>query len=132
MPHDFVDASAEIKAARLQAGPKDPTQAIASSPKPSTDFAELLRSKIEETDAPSSNGFVEKSGTQEAFEDFVGQTFYSQMLASLRSTQGEAAYFDGGQAEKIFRGQFDQYISEYLSDASAEEFATPMFEAFSR
>ncbi|HVW38944.1 MAG TPA: rod-binding protein [Pirellulales bacterium] len=67
---------------------------------------------------------------REAFDDFVGETFYSQMLASMRKTQGKPAYFHGGRAEEIFQGQFDQILAERLSDASASQFTGPMFELF--
>ncbi len=68
---------------------------------------------------------------KQAFNDFVGQTFFGQLIASLRSTQGESAYFNGGQAEKIFQGQFDQQLAEYMSEASADQIADPMFKLFS-
>ena len=71
-----------------------------------------------------------KPELQKSFEDFVGQTFYSQMLSSMRKTVGKPAYFHGGQAEEIFRGQLDQVLSEKLSDATAEQFARPMYELF--
>lgn len=67
---------------------------------------------------------------REAFQDFVGQTFFSQMIKSMRSTQQPSAYFNGGQAEKIFQGQLDQVLSEEISEASAEKIAEPMFELF--
>lgn len=67
---------------------------------------------------------------KEAFQDFVGQTFFSQMIKALRSTEQGSAYMNGGRAEKIFKGQFDQVLSEQLSDASAEKLAEPMFELF--
>jgi peptidoglycan hydrolase FlgJ len=61
------------------------------------------------------------------FTQFVGQTFYGQMIKSMRSTVGKAAYFDGGQGEKIFQGQLDQTLAEQMTKASAEKFAEPMF-----
>jgi Rod binding domain-containing protein len=64
---------------------------------------------------------------QKAFQDFVGQTFFGQMLKSMRSTQGKPAYFHGGQAEEIFRSQLDQTMAEQMSNASADQFADPMF-----
>lgn len=67
---------------------------------------------------------------REAFRDFVGQTFFSELIKSYRSTQQPAAYFNGGQAEKIFQGQLDQVLSEALSKSSAEKIADPMFELF--
>jgi len=68
--------------------------------------------------------------TREAFDDFVGQTFFGQMLKAMRSTVGKPAYFHGGQAEEIFRGQLDQVLVERMSDATAETFTGPMFELF--
>ena len=65
--------------------------------------------------------------TQQAFRDFVGQTFFGQMLKSLRSTQGKPAYFHGGQAEEIFRSQLDQTLAERMTEASADQIADPMF-----
>ncbi len=67
---------------------------------------------------------------KEAFQDFVGQTFFSEMMKALRSTQDEAAYMNGGRAEKVFRGQLDQVLTEELSEASAEKIAEPMYDLF--
>lgn len=72
----------------------------------------------------------ENDELRQAFQDFVGQTFFSQMIASMRSTQEGAAYFNGGRAEKIFQGQLDQMLSEELSDASASKISDPMFKLF--
>jgi flagellar protein FlgJ len=68
---------------------------------------------------------------REAFDQFVGETFYGQMLSSMRKTLGKPAYFHGGRAEEIFQGQLDQVIGEQLAKASAESFTGPMFELFS-
>ena len=65
-----------------------------------------------------------------AFNDFVGQTFYSQMLSAMRKTVDKPAYFDGGRAEEIFQAQLDQTLSEKLADATADKFTGPMFELF--
>jgi flagellar protein FlgJ len=67
---------------------------------------------------------------KEAFNDFVGQTFFGQLLSSLRSTQGEVAYFNGGRAEEIFQGQLDQVLTEKISEASADKIANPMYDLF--
>ena len=68
---------------------------------------------------------------REAFDQFVGETFYGQMLASMRKTQGKPAYFHGGRAEEIFQGQLDQVLSEQLAKANADTLSGPMFELFS-
>ena len=65
-----------------------------------------------------------------AFQDFVGQTFYGQLLSAMRKTVDKPAYLHGGRAEEIFQNQLDQVLSEKLSDASAESFTEPMYQLF--
>lgn len=67
---------------------------------------------------------------KEAFQDFVGQTFFAELIKSLRSSQKGAAYFNGGRAEEIFQGQLDQVLTEHMSDASAKTISDPMYELF--
>jgi peptidoglycan hydrolase FlgJ len=67
---------------------------------------------------------------RDAFQDFVGQTFYSQMLSSLRQTVGKPAYMHGGRAEEVFQTQLDQVLAEKLSDATADTFTEPMYQLF--
>ncbi len=73
---------------------------------------------------------IEKSQTQEAFTDFVGQTLFGSMLASMRKSTGKPAYLHGGRTEEVFQKQLDQKIVEELTDASADTIADPMFELF--
>ena len=65
---------------------------------------------------------------REAFTSFVGETFFHQMIKAMRTSVGKPAYFHGGQAEEIFRGQLDQTLSEHMTRASASQFTEPMFE----
>lgn len=67
---------------------------------------------------------------EKAFQDFVGQTFFGQMLTAMRKTVDKPAYLHGGRAEEVFRSQLDQVLAEKLSDASAESFSDPMYELF--
>lgn len=67
---------------------------------------------------------------REAFNSFVGQTFYGQMLSAMRKTQQTPAYFHGGQAEEAFRAQLDQVLAEKMAETSAEAISGPMFEMF--
>jgi hypothetical protein len=67
---------------------------------------------------------------RKAFDSFVGETFFSQMLKSLRQGQGKPAFFYGGRAEEIFQQQFDQVLAEKLGHACADRFTGPMFELF--
>ncbi len=68
---------------------------------------------------------------QDAFRQFVGTTFFGQMLASMRETVGEPAYFHGGRTEEIFQQQLDQIIVDDMTVNSAPQIADPMFELFS-
>lgn len=67
---------------------------------------------------------------KDAFQDFVGQTFFGEMIKAFRTTQQPSKYFHGGRAEEIFQGQFDQVLAETLSDSSAEQISNPMYELF--
>jgi hypothetical protein len=65
---------------------------------------------------------------KKAYADFVGKTFFGQMMKAMRSTVGKPAYFHGGQAEEAWRSQLDQQLVDSMSDASAPQIAGPMFE----
>ena len=67
---------------------------------------------------------------REAFGQFVGETFFGQMLSAMRKTVGKDPYFHGGRAEEMFQSQLDQVMAEEMSKASAESFTGPMFELF--
>jgi len=71
-----------------------------------------------------------EDATKEAFQDFVGQTLFGQMLSSMRSTIGKPAYFHGGRGEEVFQQQLDEVLVEKISDASASTVADPMYELF--
>lgn len=68
--------------------------------------------------------------TRDAFDAFVGETFFSQMLKSMRKTVGKPAYFHGGRAEEVFTQQLDQVLAEKLGRASAGKISGPMYELF--
>jgi len=70
---------------------------------------------------------AEAQKVQDTFRTFVGEAFFGQLIKAMRSTQGKPAYFDGGQAEKVFRGQLDQALAQKMTEASADQIADPMF-----
>ncbi len=75
---------------------------------------------------------TEESGElREAFDSFVGQTFFQQMLSAMRATVDKPAYFHGGRAEEVFQNQLDQVLSEHMTEAAAENFTDPLFELYS-
>lgn len=91
--------------------------------------AQLAHIKPLKSSGPASEAEQVESARdlKKAFGDFVGKTFYGQMLKSMRSTVDKPAYFDGGHAEDVFRSQLDQVMADKLSEASADRFANPMF-----
>lgn len=67
---------------------------------------------------------------REAFQDFVGQSFFSQVLSEMRKSVGKPAYFHGGMGEEMFQQQLDQILVERMSEASSEQFSQPMYDLF--
>ena len=74
---------------------------------------------------------ADKPELREAFDSFVGEVFYGQMLEAMRKTVGKPAYFHGGRAEEIFRGQLDQILAERMAKTDAGGLTDTMFELFS-
>jgi Rod binding domain-containing protein len=72
----------------------------------------------------------ERPEVQERFTEFVGQTLFGSMLASMRKTVGKPAYMHGGRTEEVFQQQLDQKLVEQLTEASADTISDPMFELF--
>jgi peptidoglycan hydrolase FlgJ len=65
---------------------------------------------------------------REAFTDFVGQTFFGELLKQMRATVDKPTLFHGGMGEDIFQSQLDQVLVERMTDASAGSFSGPMFD----
>lgn len=72
-----------------------------------------------------------KSELRTAFDSFVGEVFFGQMMESMRKTVGKPAYMHGGRGEEVFQKQLDQMFSQEMTKASASQFTGPMFELFS-
>lgn len=66
------------------------------------------------------------------FDNAIGGTLFRQMLKSLRSSTGNAAYFNGGQAEKIFQSQMDEILIEKMTEASGKSFGNDLFDQMLR
>lgn len=87
-------------------------------------------SNINVARVPSASAPNEQTEVRQAFQEFVSGTFFRQMIKSLRSAQSEPAYFHGGQAERIFQGQFDEQIADDLAKKHGAALADPLFKAF--
>lgn len=68
--------------------------------------------------------------TQKVFQQFVGETFFGEMLKQMRKSVPESEYFNGGHGEKVFRQQLDQMISQKMAETSAQKLSEPMYELF--
>jgi Rod binding domain-containing protein len=67
----------------------------------------------------------------EAFNDFVGQTFYGQMLQSLRKSVGnKSSRFHGGRGEEVFTRQLDQVLAQKLAKSSGDKLSGSMYRLF--
>ncbi|MEM6978276.1 MAG: rod-binding protein [Planctomycetota bacterium] len=94
-----------------------------------TDAPDQLRTSGNENSA-AIDGAPADDPMKDAFQDFVGQTLFGSMLATMRESVGKPAYFHGGRAEEVFQKQLDQNMVEAISDASAETIVEPMYDLF--
>lgn len=82
------------------------------------------------TNAARTTGTQPSPELRETFQQFVAGTFYGQFLKALRGTQGETAYLNGGQAEKMFQSQLDQQVAEDLAERQGAALAEPLMRQF--
>jgi hypothetical protein len=80
--------------------------------------------------APGKN--ADNPALRKAFDEFVGQTFYGEMIKSMRKSQGEVAYIGGGQAEQIFTQQLDQALTKKMTHIGANKLSGPMYKLFTQ
>ena len=98
--------------------------------RPSTSAAvEAARSTAAAAPSPPAPGGDDVQ-LRQAFNSFVGQAFFGQLLQAMRKTVGQPAYFHGGRAEEIFQQQLDQILGEKLAERSGKTFSEPMFALF--
>ncbi|HZZ71527.1 MAG TPA: rod-binding protein [Pirellulales bacterium] len=91
----------------------------------------LTTSATSPTPAASlTGGGAKPEDVKKAFDQFVGETFYSQMTQSLHKMTGKPAYFNGGRAEEVFQGQLDQTLSQKMAAANPGQFSGSMFNLF--
>ncbi len=100
------------------------SQLTANASAPSQNISNLTRlnSSAKNTGKPDA--------TKEAFQQFVGETFFQMMLKSMRSMHDKPAYMHGGQAEDMFQGQLDQQIAGDLAHNSGGSFSEDLYQLF--
>ena len=90
------------------------------------------------TNSISSSGSATGAGEgrsaelKKVFNEFAAGTFYREMLGAMRKSHSKPAYFDGGQAEQIFRAELDRRIADDLAARHGDAFSAPLYEAFSQ
>src|SRR3954449_9342256 len=87
-----------------------------------------LRGASDPSQSLSIQGKGSSDEVRDKFTQFVGESFFGQMMKAMRSTVGKPAYFYGGRAEEVFQGQLDQTMAQQLTKDSASKFADPMFD----
>ncbi len=75
---------------------------------------------------------AENPALRKAFDQFVGETFYGQMLQAMRKSQSKPAYFNGGRAEEVFSQQLDQALTKKLAETNANKLSGPMYQLFTQ
>jgi Rod binding domain-containing protein len=81
---------------------------------------------------PAAAKHADNPALRKAFDEFVGETFYGQMIKSMRKSQGQVAYFGGGQAEEIFTQQLDQALTKKMTHIGADKLSGPMYKLFTQ
>lgn len=79
---------------------------------------------------PSVAGRHEDGEMRQVFDQFVGETFYGQMLAAMRKTVGKPAYFHGGRGEEVFREQLDHVLAQEMTKRNASDLTGSMYQLF--
>ncbi|QDU94310.1 rod-binding protein [Lignipirellula cremea] len=97
-----------------------PSSPMSLSPSPAQSQAKLNSAETKE----------DPNELKDAFTQFVGETFFGQLISSMRETQSKPAYFHGGRAEEVFQGQLDQMMTKQMAENSADKFSEPMYELF--
>ncbi len=84
---------------------------------------------LSQPQAPAT-GSADDARLHEAFNDFVGETFYGQMLQSLRKSVAKSPRFSGGRGEEVFTGQLDQVLAQKLAKTSGDKLSGAMYRLF--
>lgn len=91
--------------------------------------AELMRGNNGQSKAAAvRRGGRDTPELREAFTDFVGQTFFGELVKQMRATVHKSEFFHGGMGEDIFQTQLDQIMVERMSKTSAKSLSDPMYE----
>ena len=116
----------------LDNAPRVAKPANLSNQKVEPTFGDLLKMESDLATRLEENGSLKEESMEleEKFTEFVGQTLFGSMLASMRKTLGKPAYMHGGRTEEVFQKQLDQLMVEDLTEASADSIASPMFDLF--
>ncbi len=97
--------------------------------------------KVDNSDDPTAvteatlNGKLpekEPQTTEEAMQQFVGETFYGMMIKQMRSSVTKSDLMGNSNAQKMFESQFDQMMVEQMAENSSQSLSQPMYEQMMR
>lgn len=91
-----------------------------------------ITSTLSAASIPGASSQASTDQLRETFQKSVAGLFFGQLVKSLRSTAGEAAYIHGGQAEKMFQSQLDQVLVEDLAATSGGSVVDDLYAQFRR
>jgi Rod binding domain-containing protein len=109
--------------------PTRPQFVHAKRPAPAAAPANLPGAPVQ----PQSAGMKAAGDAQlhEAFSDFVGETFYGQMMQSLRKSVPKSSRFHGGRGEEVFSRQLDQMLAQKMGKTHGDRLSDSMYRLFS-
>ena len=88
---------------------------------------DMQANRFEKSAVNQPKSVEEAQELHDTFSNFIGETFYGQMIKSMRSTVDKPAYFHGGKGEEVFQSQLDQQLAQEWAAESGDRFAEPMF-----
>ena len=90
--------------------------------------ARVFHSQASSPQPPAPRSSHDTPELKKAFTDFVGQSFFGELVKQMRATLHKPAFFHGGMGEDIFQSQLDQHLVERIADSSASTFSDPMYQ----
>jgi Rod binding domain-containing protein len=89
---------------------------------------------LAQTKAPNAaqGGKDNNPALRKAFDSFVGETFYGQMLKEMRKSVGKAPGFNGGQAEEMFTERLDQSLATKMANSGSHNLSGSMYNLFTQ
>ena len=93
-----------------------------------TSSSSMMPTSVKTPQAPAKG--ADNPQLRKAFDSFVGESLFGQMLKSMRKSVKPPAVGGGGRAEEMFTQQLDQMLTQKLTEASGSTLSGPMYDLF--